>query len=111
MHAASAQDKLARLRTSTSHSNKKISLIMAPRVIETANSYEQERTKFDQLRPILAPASSTIPSSSPLTPLALEDNDLYSLSSDIPLLCEISLPLQRYPYQPYLYLYIRMLNL
>ena len=55
IHASSAQDELLRLRKS--HANKKISIILAPRVINKNNQYEQERTKFDQMRPI--PASVT----------------------------------------------------
>ena len=60
IHAASALDEITRLRTS--HANKKIQITLAPRVIDQANDYEQERTKFDQMRPILASASS-LPSS------------------------------------------------
>ena len=55
IHASSAQDELLRLRKY--HANKKISIILAPRVINKNNQYEQERTKFDQMRPI--PASVT----------------------------------------------------
>ena len=57
IHASSAHDELTRLRKT--HANKKITIILAPRVIDSNNSYEQERTKFDQLRPILASASSS----------------------------------------------------
>ena len=57
IHVTSSHNELTRLRTS--HANKKIQLILAPRVIDQNNKYEQERTKFDQLRPILASASSS----------------------------------------------------
>ena len=43
---------------------------MAPRVIDNENNYEQERTKFDQMRPILASASS------------LPSSDTHSISSN-----------------------------
>ena len=52
IHAQSAHEELTRLRTS--HANKKIKLIMAPRVIDDHNKYEEQRSKFDQMRPILA---------------------------------------------------------
>ena len=55
IHASSAQDELLRLRRT--HANKKIQITMAPRVIDTNNKYENERSKFDQMRPILASVS------------------------------------------------------
>ena len=63
IHAASAHDEFTRLRTT--HANKKIKITMAPRVFDSNNIYEQERTKFDQLRPILASVSPT--STSPIS--------------------------------------------
>ena len=57
IHASSAHDELLRLRNT--HANKKIQITMAPRVIDKCNQYEQERTKFDQIRQILASASIT----------------------------------------------------
>ena len=60
IHAQSAHEELTRLRTS--HANKKIKLIMAPRVIDHNNKYEEQRTKFDQMRPIIASAT-TLPMS------------------------------------------------
>ena len=54
IHASSAHDEFLRLRRT--HANKKIQLIMAPRVIDTKNQYEEKRTKFDQMRPIIASA-------------------------------------------------------
>ena len=55
IHTSSAHDKLLCLRTT--HVNKKIKLIMAPRVIDSDNKNEQEQVKFEQMRPILASAS------------------------------------------------------
>ena len=62
IHASSATDELLRLRTS--HANKKITITMAPRVIDKKNQYEEARTKFDQMRPILASASTPLYSTS-----------------------------------------------
>ena len=55
IHASSAHDELLRLRRT--HANKKIQITMAPQVIDTNNKYENERSKFDQMRPILASVS------------------------------------------------------
>ena len=64
IHAQSAHEELTRLRTT--HANKKITLIMAPRIIDEHNKYEEQRTKFDQMRPIIASVdSSFIPLFSP----------------------------------------------
>ncbi len=52
IHAASALDELTRLHTT--HANRRIQITMAPQVIDTCNKYEHERSKFDQMRPILA---------------------------------------------------------
>ena len=52
VHATSAHDEITRLRQT--HANKKINITLAPRVIDKANNYESQRTKFDQMRPILA---------------------------------------------------------
>ena len=52
IHAASAHDELTRLRTT--HANRQIQITMAPRVIDTCHKYEHERSKFDQMRPVLA---------------------------------------------------------
>ena len=65
IHAASAHDKLTQLQTT--HANKKIQLILAQCVIDLTNSYKQEQTKFDQLRPILASASLLIATNSSAT--------------------------------------------
>ena len=56
IHAHSAHEELTRLRTS--HANKKIKLILAPRVIDNNNKYKEQRSKFDQMRPILALVTS-----------------------------------------------------
>ncbi len=55
IHASSAQDELLRLRRT--HANKKIQITMAPQVVDNNNKYETERSKFDQMRPILASVS------------------------------------------------------
>ena len=47
IHAQSAHEELTKLHTS--HANKKIKLIMAPRVIDDHNKYKEQRSKFDQL--------------------------------------------------------------
>ena len=57
IHAQSAHEELTRLRTS--HATKKIKLIMAPRVIDNNNRYEEQRTKFDQMRPIIASTTTS----------------------------------------------------
>ena len=57
IHASSAHNELLRLRST--YANKKIQITKALRVIDTYNQFEQERTKFDQMRPILASASIT----------------------------------------------------
>ena len=67
IHAASALDDLTRLRTT--HAKRQIQITMAPRVTDTCNKYEHERSKFDQMRPILASASSKL--SSNVTNLSL----------------------------------------
>ena len=44
IHVSLAHDEFLHLRST--HANKKIQLIMAPRVIDTKNQYEEARTKF-----------------------------------------------------------------
>ena len=87
IHAASAHDELLRLRRT--HANKKIQLMLAPRVIDSNNRYENERTKFDQMRPILASASisnetsiATNTSDDPTHSSTIIPNSLHILSSD-----------------------------
>ena len=52
IHAQSAHEELTRLQTT--HANQKITLILAPRIIDEHNKYEEQRSKFDQMRPIIA---------------------------------------------------------
>ena len=65
IHAQSAHEELTRLRTS--HANKKIKIVMAPRIIDENNKYEEQRSKFDQMRPILA-STLTAQTSHPSSP-------------------------------------------
>ena len=88
IHAQSAHEELTRLRTS--HANKKISLTMAPRILDDHNKYEEQRSKFDQMRPILASATTTLPQQSdthiqPHLCKPPSSNPDTTLSSDVPL--------------------------
>ena len=87
IHASSEHDELIRLRNN--HANKKIQITMAPRVFDKCNQYKQERTKFDQMRPILASVSITTeyqPIKSMSTTVTVNDplieNKLFLLPSD-----------------------------
>ena len=79
IHAASVQEEFICLRTT--HAIKKIQLILSPRVIDYYdNKYEQVRTKFDQLRPILASVSSK--QTHPILPISTTSST-QNLSSDV----------------------------
>ena len=84
IHATSALEEFNRLRSS--HANDTISLTMAPRVTENHNKYESERSKFDQMRPILASVSdkSSLSPSNPQDTIMkpLENNATHVLPSD-----------------------------
>ncbi len=75
IHASSAHDELLRLRKT--YANNKIQITMAPSVIDTHNRYENKRSEFDQMRPILASVSPNH-NPSPLTSSYTQNTSIHT---------------------------------